>query len=554
MASKFTSLFQISIWLLAGQVYCGSIAGWWNGRGPSFIMQDDDTGNIRYSLCNGNHTPIFPDDRTLAVPFREHTPKNKTGLTATGWMADTAVASIFYMDEDDNIVNAVLSCDWNTGHWQNTGEFTISQGSPKVSPTSGLSAVLLGSTNGYRVYYNDLDGTLHQIGYTPTTTWGYYGVVSHDKASSQAIASTFSGNDNITVVRPRDDLNMGVSRWYTDNLWHVSAFPQNLTLAGNHSTNATSATDFKLNTTETPAFDLPSWAGNTTSLAVGVDKAYTRSVFYIGTDRQLYQIGNKNYRWSVFNRPSDANAWPAADVAGGPVGIASDFASSVTRLYYMSNGRMVEVNGDGGNWQTATVLATVNATQVTETPSANPSATDAPAPVNAGLSDGAKAGISVGVTLGVIAVGGMAFAFWFLRRRQQKLDADAAAAAAAGSTGSEKYMSPGSGFAAPATTGTFSQTGSRDGYAAQPQGYTPIQNAYGQQAGYAPQQSGYQQPGYAQDAGGWAAYGTPTADGGVQQQQGYFYQEPPLPPPPQEMPSQSRPVEMMGEDHYKEVP
>lgn len=545
--------------MLAGQVSCGSIAAWWNTEAPSFLMQDDDTGGIQYSLCNGNHTPIFPNDQALTVPFTAYPPKNKTSLTAAGWTdAETAWASIFYLDNNDEIVNSLLKCDWNTGHWQNTGEYITSGGSPKVAPNTGLSVVLLGATDGYRVFYNDLDGTLHQIGYTSSTTWKYYGVVSNDKVSAQAIGSTFS-NNNITVVRPRDGKNIGVSRLYNDQSWHLSSFPESLTLTGNKSTNATDATDLQLNTTSA-GFTLPSWDGNASALVMGIDKAYTRSVFYVGTDKKVYQAGNINYTWSAFGRPA-GNAWPDADAAGANIGVVTDSNTNVMRLYYVSGGRVVEANGDGGNWQPATVLATFNQSQVVDTPTANATG-DATPPAGGnqgGLSDGAKAGISVGVTLGVLAVGGMFFAFWFLRRRQQKLDAAAAASGSgSGGGGDQQYMSPSSGYTVPTV-------GSGDGYPPQMQqtaGYTPLQAGYStqqhqqQQAAYGQQPVAYpQQAGFAQD-GGWAYTTTPSADG-QQQQSHYFYQQQHQQQHqqyPQEMADQTRPVEMMGEGHYKEIP
>ncbi|KAI6089708.1 hypothetical protein F4821DRAFT_51614 [Hypoxylon rubiginosum] len=568
MATRLTSLFQLSIWMLAGQVSCGSIAGFWNGVAPSFLMQDDETGGILYSLCNGNHTPIFPNDPTLTVPFVSYQPKNQTSLTAAGWIdSGSAVASIFYLDNNDEIVNALLKCDTNTGHWGNTGEYVISGGSPKVAPNTGLSAVLLGATDGYRVYYNGLDGTLHQIGYTSSTTWKYYGVVSNDKMSAQAIGSTFS-NGNITVIRSRDSKNMGVSRLYSDHSWHLSSFPESLTLTGNKSTNATEASDLQLNTTSA-AFTLPAWDGNASALAVGIDKQYTRSVFYIGTDKQVYQMSNINYAWEAVDRPA-GNAWPNADVGGDNIGIVNDFNNNIMRLYYTSGGRMVEANGDNGNWQAATVLATSNSSQVADNPAANSTSTPAADGGQSGLSDGAKAGISVGVTVGVIAVGGMLFAFWFLRRRQRKLDAAAAAAAAGGSGasngGDQQYMSPSSGYTVP-TNHTV------DGYPpqmAQVQGaYTPLQQggyAQQQQPGYAyghavSADGAYAQPvpqhGYpAQDGGGWA-YGTPSEGG----QQGYFYpqqqqhqHQQQQQQYPQELADQPRPVELIGEGHYKEIP
>lgn len=280
-------------------------------------------------------------------------------------------------------------------------------------------------------------------------------------------------------------------------------------------------------------------------------------------------MSNINYAWEAVDRPA-GNAWPNADVGGDNIGIVNDFNNNIMRLYYTSGGRMVEANGDNGNWQAATVLATSNSSQVADNPAANSTSTPAADGGQSGLSDGAKAGISVGVTVGVIAVGGMLFAFWFLRRRQRKLDAAAAAAAAGGSGasngGDQQYMSPSSGYTVP-TNHTV------DGYPpqmAQVQGaYTPLQQggyAQQQQPGYAyghavSADGAYAQPvpqhGYpAQDGGGWA-YGTPSEGG----QQGYFYpqqqqhqHQQQQQQYPQELADQPRPVELIGEGHYKEIP
>ncbi|KAI0119697.1 hypothetical protein F4814DRAFT_251327 [Daldinia grandis] len=589
MATKLISFLYLSIWLLAGQVSCGSIAAWWNTRAPSFIMQDDDTGGIRYSLCNGNYTPVFPDDKTLITPFKAHQPKNKTGLSATGWMdGDTARASIFYMDTNDEIVNALLKCDWNTGHWENAGEYVVSGGAPKVAPDSGLSAVLLGSAEGYRVYYNDLEGTLHAIGYTPSTTWSYYGVISHDAASSQTIGSTFSSNGNISVVRPRDGKNMGLSQFDGDNVWHISTFPQSLTQTGNHSTNTTKASDLKLSS-NTPNFSLPAWDGKASALAVTMNNKNTRGIFYIGTDKKLYQASNSdgNSTWSIAPRPDgDDKSWPVADAAGAPIGIAGDTGGRTMRLYYMSGGHMVEVNGDHGKWQEATVLPSTNTSQTAAQPPAE--TTTPPSDEDKGLSDGAKAGISVGVTLGIIALAGTPFVLWLLRRRQRRIDEAAAAAMAAVRRDQYKpengYPGPGPAYG-PDGTQVGAQTAvGADGYVyGAPQTYggypqaQPLQPGYGQQQqqqpqpgviypqqmGYAMTSDGYAQPtatttaGYPQQAGftqdgGWM-YTPPTGDNGAhyqqQHQQQYYYQQ-----HPQEMPGDTKPIELMGEGHYKEVP
>lgn len=90
-------------------------------------------------------------------------------------------------------------------------------------------------------------------------------------------------------------------------------------------------------------------------------------------------------------------------------------------------------------------------------------------------------------------------------------------------------------------------------YAGYPQAQ-PLQPGYGQQQ---PQQGvAYpQQMGYAMTSDGGWMYTPPTGDNGAhyqqqqQQQQQHYYQQ-----HPQEMPGDTKPVELMGEGHYKEVP
>ncbi|KAI0600649.1 hypothetical protein F4775DRAFT_43743 [Biscogniauxia sp. FL1348] len=569
MASQIYTLFcYFSIWLLVTPASCGSIAAWWNGRGPNIILQDDDTGGIRYSMCNGNYTPILPDDSTLTAPLTTHPPKKNTSLAATGWTdGTTAWASIFYLDDDDAIVNSLLRCDWATGRWMNNGDYIISGGAPKVAPTSGLSAVLLGATDGYRVFYNDLGGTMHHVGYTSdTSAWGYYGIVSQDIASSQAIGSIFyskNGRLNITVVRPRDSQNLGEARLNSDNLWHLSSLPEPLTQSGNQSTNTTTESDLVLDTAVTANFSLPAWSGNPTSIGVGIDNSLTRYIFYIGNDSQLYQLYNGAGYWAESERGDNAS-WPQADIAGGPLAVASDAGTQAIRLYYTSGGQIFEVASNDGQWAEATAIPSVNATQASTSSSSGTSATSG-GTSNSGLSGSAKAGVSAGVTIGVIAIGGMIAAIFLLRRRQRRIDASAAASASNAGTGQDQYTTPSTQHTYPATAYSNQQQ--------VPDGYAPS-NATGPFYGNAQQQ--HQQPmayavdpnsGYAypQHQDGWV-YDPNVPGGGDQyqmQQYNHQYQsqnpnpnQPPAyyHPNPQEMPVQTRPVEMMGEGHYKEAP
>ncbi|KAI5922279.1 hypothetical protein F4810DRAFT_290146 [Camillea tinctor] len=545
MASKIYTLFcYYSIWLLVAPASCGSIAAWWNSRGPNIILQDDDSGGIRYSMCNGNSTPVLPDDTTIIAPLTTHPPKKNTSLAATGWTdGTTAWASIFYLDDDDAIVNSLLRCDWATGRWMNNGDYIVSGGAPKVAPTSGLSAVLLSATDGYRVFYNDLGGTMHHLGYTSAAqAWSYYGIVSQDTASSQAIGSTFysrNGHFNITAVRPRDSQNLGEARLNSDNLWHLSSLPEPLTQGGNQSTNTTAGSDLVLDTAVTANFTLPAWNGNPTSIGVGIDNSLTRYIFYIGNDSQLYQLYNGAGYWAESER-GDNVSWPRADTPGGPLAVASDADTQNIRLYYTSGGEVVEVASNDGQWAEATVIPSVNATQAS-TSSSETSATSG-STSNSGLSGSAKAGISAGVTVGVIAIGGMIAAVFLLRRRQRHMYA--AAAASNSGTGHDQNTSPSTQHTYPSTT-----TGPFYGAAQQQQQMT---YAVDPNTGYA----------YPQQHDGWVydPHAPGAGDQYQMQQYNHQYQQHPGQPPayyhpnPQEMPVQTRPIEMMGEGHYKEAP
>ncbi|ORY67276.1 uncharacterized protein BCR38DRAFT_153959 [Pseudomassariella vexata] len=430
--SRFTSprwFLLPTIWLLAGRVSSGALAAWWTEIGPSVMMQDDKTGDIRYSLCNSQDTPIFPENKSITVPLFQYAPKNGSDLTGAGWWDGSSTqASIFYQDDAGRIINSLLKCDWDTGFWSNTGDWIISAGSSSVSSTTGLSVVLLGSEDGYRVFYSDTAEKLRYLGYTTDSDWADYGAVSNDEVAGTAIGAMFSGGNNITVVTPRDSQNMEVSRFAKDDSWYISTFPHPLT--DELATNSTNTTSFTLNATTTPNFTLPAWDGKPASLGVSIDSDGARSIFYIGTDSQLYQVANSDDddAWRLYSRPNET-FWPKADESNGRLAVANNPGSSALRVYYVSGGAVIEANGDDHKWSTAAALPTVNTSTSAAASSSPPSSSSSTSSsASAGLSTGAKAGVGVGVSLGAIAVAGMIGTVLFLRKRQQRRDAKEQAA------------------------------------------------------------------------------------------------------------------------------
>ena len=202
-------------------------------------------------------------------------------------------------------------------------------------------------------------------------------------------------------------------------------------------------------------------------LGTTLDKLFTRSVFYIGTDKMLHQISNINYYWRL-QPPQNEQTWPAADTPNAPLGAAYNSDSSEAWIYYV-NGSLTQLYyGKDLLWHKAEVLPTSGAAAPKPTSSNDPPPTvpdtpqDAPAPAPTGLSNGAKVGIGIGVSLGVLALAGGLGIMAFLRRRRSRLEHD------------ERAIGPGE--MAPAYPGGPGYDGS---YAHQQQGipqqYSPAQ-------------------------------------------------------------------------------
>lgn len=259
-------------------------------------------------------------------------------------------------------------------------------------------------------------------------------------------------------------------------------------------------------------------------MGLSVDKAYTRSIFYIGTDSELYQVANVDSQWRLYSR-QNSTLWPKADAAKGQLAVASDVQSSKLRVYYESGGEVMELNGDRNKWTAAAVLPNKNSTATTKSSPSSSASSSANASSSAagggGLSTGAKVGVGVGVSVGVLAIGGMLGALFFLRRRQRRRDA--AAASTVGGGGSSVAQTSATGYSTAA-------------------GYSDYSS---QSAGYQQQHNGYDHTAY-QQQGGWGGYKpVEKASPGELDTSATAVHE---------MPQNQYHHEMMGEGHYKEAP
>lgn len=134
--------------------------------------------------------------------------------------------SVFWHSVNGTIVNAIYNCDNESGTFVRQGpEYVISETAnvknSSIHENTGLAVELLGSTAGYRVYYHDNKSQVQELFYTTKTNWNYGGIVSQDPVSSFALGTGHSSTDNITVVFPKSDKDIEVSRFNSDNSWHI---------------------------------------------------------------------------------------------------------------------------------------------------------------------------------------------------------------------------------------------------------------------------------------------------------------------------------------------
>ena len=129
------------------------------------------------------------------------------------------------MTAQDQIANAWMVCNMDTGYWNIEGTGIISDPLQTVSSSTGLAAVLLGNKGGYRVFYRDIGGALRQLRYTQDAQrFSDAGLVNQDSSNSSAIGALLAApnSDNMTVIAPKDMDNMEVTRWYSDYTWRAS--------------------------------------------------------------------------------------------------------------------------------------------------------------------------------------------------------------------------------------------------------------------------------------------------------------------------------------------
>ncbi|RMJ20291.1 hypothetical protein CDV36_000088 [Fusarium kuroshium] len=392
-------------------------------RSIQVAAQDLDTGKILYSSCNSLNTPIFPiENPNVLQTFSS--PRNGTALTAAGWWDGTQIlATVFFQNEDGNIANCFYECDMETGRFNRTAESypSLIARVDSVHERTGLSVELLADQVGYRKYrlfYHNADRQIMMMSWEQgEKLWVDAGRVSPDTSLGIALASAYHEGQAISVVSPQGSKDIEVARLPRDDVWQLESFPR--PLKGN-ATNETTPDQLKFDDTSSSDFSLPFWDPDTQAIGHAFTKNGLREVYYIGTDRTLYQARESSTGGEWILGPNGSQStWPKADERSGRMVVVSrPKVPGEVWIYYWADGAIIQAyKSASGIWEEAKPLPV----KATNTDVGSPPVDD-----NKGgnlgpgsWSTAIKAGVGLGVTAGVLTAGAL---IWFLINHHNALD------------------------------------------------------------------------------------------------------------------------------------
>ncbi|RSL66557.1 hypothetical protein CEP54_003645 [Fusarium duplospermum] len=391
-------------------------------RSIQVAAQDPNTTKITYSSCNSLNTPIFPIENPNVLPTFS-SPRNGTALTAAGWWDGTQVlASVFFQNEDGDIANCFYECDMETGRFNRTAESypSLIARVDSVHERTGLSVELLADQVGYRQYrlfYHNSDRQIMMMSWEQgEKLWVDAGRVSPDTSLGIALASTYHEGKAIPVVSPRGSGDIEVARLPRDDVWQLESFPR--PLKGN-ATNETAPNQLKFDDTSSSDFSLPFWDPDTQAIGHAFTKDGLREVYYIGTDRTLYQARESSTGGEWILGPNGSQStWPKADERSGSLAVVSrSKVPGEVWIYYWVDGAIIQAyKSAAGVWEEAKPLP-VKATNMGE--DLRPADDSRGENLGPGSwSTAIKAGVGLGVTAGVLTTGAL---IWFLFNRHNAI-------------------------------------------------------------------------------------------------------------------------------------
>jgi hypothetical protein len=253
---------------------------------------------------------------------------------------------VFYLDSNNNIIMANFTSPINTNNIILYNSVQIAAGIT-VLASSQLVAVWLGITaQSWRVYYQGLDGGLLEL----------IGTQSAWKAGEELVAVPVAGSAlSISIVTP-PNMNIFYVDSSTENMYQIS-----YTSGGGWSPRKSRSCHFPLlvsslicHVASAVVSSITSWNGTSTSLAAiqETEPNYLRT-YYIGNDSQIHEFSGNPGAFPTVQKSDQSPVWVDSD-SFGPGALAGVGWLDQVRLYYFSEGRIIQADLNNATWSSST--------------------------------------------------------------------------------------------------------------------------------------------------------------------------------------------------------
>jgi hypothetical protein len=119
----------------------------------------------------------------------------------------------------------LAQCETSEANFTITGTYLTSQNlTTGINNSTGLAALVLSGSAGYRVFYHNTSGYLHQFGYQVETGWTDGIPISPDLPAGFSVSAVAKDPGNYTVIMPLDDEAIEAATYRVNNTFNICTY------------------------------------------------------------------------------------------------------------------------------------------------------------------------------------------------------------------------------------------------------------------------------------------------------------------------------------------
>jgi hypothetical protein len=119
----------------------------------------------------------------------------------------------------------LAQCDTSESNFTVTGTYLTSQNlTTGINNSTGLAALLLSSSEGYRVFYHNTTGYLHQYTYQAAIGWTDGIPLSPDLPHGFSVSAAAKDSGNYSVIMPLNDEAIEAAIYRVNNTFNICMY------------------------------------------------------------------------------------------------------------------------------------------------------------------------------------------------------------------------------------------------------------------------------------------------------------------------------------------